>query len=84
MVDDETKIIPGHGEIANKADLITYKKTLSTIADRIANAIDAGKSLEEVLAEGVTKEYDADWEWAFINSEKIVTAIYTDLSSGEK
>jgi glyoxylase-like metal-dependent hydrolase (beta-lactamase superfamily II) len=80
LVDDKTQIIPGHGEIANKSDLLDYKSMLTVVSDRIIAAVKEGKTLEQTISAGPTKEYDAEWEWSFINSQKLVTAIYTDLT----
>lgn len=76
LVNDDTKIIPGHGSLSNKKELIEYKKTLSTIIGRIKTAVEEGKSLEEVLNAGLSKEYDEDWSWAFINQERFTSTIY--------
>lgn len=76
MVDSATKIIPGHGPISNKKDLVDYKLVLVTLRERIVKARSKGKSLEEVLQMKLSKEWDASHGQGFINAEKIVTFIY--------
>ena len=50
MADDNTKIIPGHGAVASKADLKAYRDMLVTIVGKVEAAVKAGRSLEEVKA----------------------------------
>lgn len=54
---DDSKIIPGHGELAGKKDLVDYKKMLVTVRDRIAGAIKGGKTLQQIIDADPAKEY---------------------------
>ncbi len=56
--DDQTKIIPGHGPMTDKAGLIAYKVMLEAARDRVKALKDAGKSLEEVQAAKPMADYD--------------------------
>ena len=79
MLDDETKIIPGHGSVTDKATLQAYSEMLKTIHSRIKEVKHSGKSLEEALTMGLTKEWDAEFGQGFIDPTEIVTAIYKSL-----
>src|SRR5712671_5257871 len=46
---DGTKIVPGHGGLATKADLVTFRDMLVTSHDRIKKLFDEGKTEQEVL-----------------------------------
>jgi glyoxylase-like metal-dependent hydrolase (beta-lactamase superfamily II) len=59
LANNDTKIIPGHGDIATKKDVSDYKDMLVTIKSRIADGIKQGKSLSEIIAADPTKEYKA-------------------------
>jgi glyoxylase-like metal-dependent hydrolase (beta-lactamase superfamily II) len=50
MANDETIIIPGHGDLASRADLRAYQSQFISIRDRIKKAIAEGRSEEEVVA----------------------------------
>jgi glyoxylase-like metal-dependent hydrolase (beta-lactamase superfamily II) len=50
LSDDQTIVVPGHGEPATKKDLQTYRDGLKKIADAIEAGVKAGKSLAEVQA----------------------------------
>jgi len=79
LADDETKIIPGHGKVAGKPELRTFRDMLLSVRDRVKKAIKDGKSLEEIKTAGLTKEYEG-WGSGFINPERFMEILYTDLS----
>ena len=80
MADEKTKIIPGHGPLGNKADLANYHHMLSVVRDRIKQAIEEGKTLEQVQAMQPTKEFDAVFGGGSIKPEKWVGMVYDDLA----
>ena len=84
LINDATKIIPGHGSLSNKKELIAYRDVLTTIRNRVKTTIDEGKTLEAIKATKLTEEYDAEWGTGFINAEKIVDFIYTDLTRSDE
>ncbi|MEN8856971.1 MAG: hypothetical protein ABF260_02790 [Flavobacteriaceae bacterium] len=60
ITDDETKIIPGHGDLSTKADLKKYLIMLTTIKDRVLLEIEKEKTVEEVKANTtITKGYES-------------------------
>jgi glyoxylase-like metal-dependent hydrolase (beta-lactamase superfamily II) len=59
----DTKIIPGHGlAIVNRDTVIAFRDMVVDIRNRVRAMILDGKSLQEVMAAGVTSRYDAEWE----------------------
>ncbi len=64
LIDDNTKIIPGHGPLANKKDLEKSIQMLETVRDRIKPLVDAGKTLEEVRQANPLADLSA-WESFF-------------------
>lgn len=76
IIDAETKIIPGHGKVATKSDLESYKEVISTLRERVVKARAAGNSLEETQKLGLSKEWDASHGQGFINADKIIEFIY--------
>ncbi len=83
IVDEETRIIPGHGPVTNRATLKAYRDMLETLRDRVKAARASGKTLEQTLAMGLSKEWDADFGTGFINSEGIITSIYRSLEQSK-
>lgn len=79
-INDNTKIIPGHGPLSHKSELVEYKTVLDNIRNRVVKLIKAGKSKTEVIAAKPTKEYDADWGGGFMKPDIWVGILYTSLS----
>lgn len=76
IVDDATKIIPGHGAVATKGELQSYHDILVTLRERVTKARSEGNSLGDTLKMGLSKEWDDTHGNGFINAERIVTFIY--------
>jgi glyoxylase-like metal-dependent hydrolase (beta-lactamase superfamily II) len=77
--DENTKIIPGHGPLASKADLQAYRDMLATTSERIAKLIRQGRTQEQVIAAQPTKDYDAKWAGGFWTPEQWVQRMYVTL-----
>ncbi len=80
LMDDDTKVIPGHGPLGTKADLVAYRDMLQTIIGRVKKLIAEGKSLDQVQAAKPTAEYDEAWGGGFISPEKLVATVYQSLT----
>lgn len=50
LSNDQTKVVPGHGTVMSKADLVAYRAMLSTAQDRVAKLIAEGKTEDEAVA----------------------------------
>ncbi len=81
LVNDNTKIIPGHGAVSNKAEYASFLVMLENLKANVQAEIDKGKTEDEVAANGaITKQYDdLDYGTGFINSERIRRTIYQSL-----
>lgn len=78
LSDDDTKIIPGHGNVTSKKELNTYLKMLKGLKTNVMNAINEGKTLEEVKNNAaITKDYTSFSGW--ITEERIRETIYKSL-----
>lgn len=53
-----TRVIPGHGRIANEIDVVEYRDMLTIIRDRIQLIAEEGGTLQDVKAANVTLDYD--------------------------
>jgi glyoxylase-like metal-dependent hydrolase (beta-lactamase superfamily II) len=60
-LDDNTRVIPGHGPVSGKKDVIAYREMIATIGKRVEELVKAGKTLQEVIAAQPTREFDAVW-----------------------
>lgn len=82
MADDETKIIPGHGPLSNRAELLKARELLAVMHARVSTMINMGKTREEVVAAKPTADYDATYGGGFLNPE-VWTGIFYDAIMNE-
>ncbi len=80
MIDDETKIIPGHGGLSNRAELAAYIEMLKGVRAKVGALVEAGKSLEEVQAAQPTAAWDDPWGKTFLNGEQFTAIVYGILA----
>lgn len=57
----ETVVIPGHGPVSDRAGLQAYHDMLVTIRSRVRSLLEQGRTTEEILAAGVTTQWDDAW-----------------------
>lgn len=81
MIGTDTKIIPGHGPAAGKADLQAAHDMLMDARDRVRTLVAAGKDEAEILALNPLADYDEDWTWGFINTERMTRTLIKDAIS---
>jgi len=81
LIDDDTKIIPGHGKLSNKVKYQFFLSMLEDLKTKVLAEIESGKTEEDVAANtAITKTYDdLGYSWAFINSERIRRTLYKSL-----
>ncbi len=60
-LDDNSKVIPGHGPLSSKKDVIAYRNMIATVGARIEALAKQGKTLAEVKAAKPTKDFDELW-----------------------
>jgi cyclase len=76
-----TYIIPGHGRIADEADVVDYRDMVVIISERIADMVKKGMTLEQVKAARPTLDYDARYgadsgSWT---TAMFVEAVYNEM-----
>lgn len=79
LVDEETRIIPGHGPVGRRADLQAFHDMLRGLRQAVQEAIDDGASLEETLGRKPSAAYDKQWGQGWIQPDQIVTFVYQSL-----
>ncbi|RMA81113.1 MBL fold metallo-hydrolase [Umboniibacter marinipuniceus] len=78
-MDADTKIIPGHGELATLADYQTFQMMLGDSIAWMSAAKADGKTLEQLIDEDVPAKW-RDWGWQFISNERWITTLYNDIN----
>lgn len=79
IVDDETKIIPGHGPLASKADLQWFHDLVAQTIEYIEGAKRAGKTLEEIQNSGLPQKFEAAGKSGFIPESVWIQSVYASL-----
>jgi cyclase len=79
LADADTKIVPGHGPLATRADLVKYRDMLSTAVDRVRKLKASGKSLEESIAAKPFTDLDGDWGSGRYKGDDFVKIVYLTL-----
>lgn len=80
MADEETVIIPGHGQLASRADLQAAVDMLVDAEARVEALVVDGKTEEEVLAANPLADYHDTWNWGFITTERMTQTLYRSLT----
>jgi glyoxylase-like metal-dependent hydrolase (beta-lactamase superfamily II) len=80
LTDTKSKIVPGHGPIADKAELLDYYTMLEIARDRMETLIQEGKSEEEVVAERPFADLDAKWSETEAASRDFVRVLYRSMA----
>jgi cyclase len=80
---DRTFLVPGHGHVYDKLDLLEYRDAVTIVRDRVQDLIDEGKTLAQVKAAnptlGYRSQYGADsGPWT---TDMFVEVIYNELSA---
>ena len=78
-----TMVIPGHGRLADEADVVEYRDMVTIIRDRIQSMIDMGMTLRQVQAAKPTADYDGRYgaTAGFWTTEQFVAAAYESLKN---
>lgn len=79
VADNDTKIIPGHGPLGDKADLERYHDMLSAVRDKVAALKAAGASEQEAVAKKPTADFDAQWGKAMFNGDVFTGIVYRTI-----
>ena len=75
LADDSTKIIPGHGPLMTKRDLVAYRQMLIEVRDRIGKRIAAKKTIDEIKAAKPLADLDARWGQGFVKADLLIESV---------
>jgi len=74
-----TKIIPGHGSVANRDDVREYQAMLREVRKRVAKAVDAGLTEEALIASHPLDDLDKKWGGNLIKQPYLLAIVYEEL-----
>jgi glyoxylase-like metal-dependent hydrolase (beta-lactamase superfamily II) len=82
MSNGSTRVIPGHGQVATRQDLTTYRAMLVDIRGKVAAGIAAGRTLEQIKASAPAAAYGMPE--GFIKPDQFVEFVYGSLREPPK
>ncbi|MFJ3371560.1 MBL fold metallo-hydrolase [Pseudomonas sp. NPDC086251] len=76
---DHTVVIPGHGPVGTRAQLIAFRDMLAGVRDNVRQLKQQGKSLDEVIAAKPSAAFDEKWGNFVIKPDHFVKLVYAGL-----
>src|ERR1700731_1831294 len=84
MCGPNTKIIPGHGPVANREDVREYQAMLREVRNRVARAVAAGMTEEQLVASPPLDDVDVKWGANLIKQPYLLGIVYEELKGRQK
>lgn len=79
LMDDETRVIPGHGPLSDKKGLQGFRDMIRTAHDLVKTHVAAGKSREEIVAAKPLASLDETWGQGYFDADSFVTMLFESL-----
>lgn len=80
LADDNTRLIPGHGDITGKKEFEAYYQMIIEITKQVTSLAAEGKTLDEIIAANPTASYDSSFK-GMIPPESFVEFIWREIST---
>jgi len=78
---EATQIVPGHGPLAKRADLVKFRDMLVDVKARVEKGVASGQTLEQFIATKPLADLEAEWGDGFLKPDQFVTLLWMDLSA---
>lgn len=79
LTNDDTKIIPGHGPLGDKAQLANYRQMLATAYERLRKLKAEGKTAQEAVAAKPLADLEAAWDGGIFTGNRWIEIIYSGV-----
>lgn len=80
MAGEETRIIPGHGPLSGPAELQASLDMVREAAFRVRTLVEGGATLETLREAAPLADYEAEWSWGFITTDRMLQTLYNDAA----
>jgi glyoxylase-like metal-dependent hydrolase (beta-lactamase superfamily II) len=81
IANDRTRIIPGHGPLSNRAELAAYRGMLVDVRGRVAKALQAGQSADEVVEAQLLADLAGRFGNGVMEPEGFLRIVHASLAS---
>ncbi len=76
IANEDTVIVPGHGPVARRAELVRYRDTIAGLRDRVRAEIRRGRSLDQIKALRLADAHGRASD--FISPDAFIETLYRD------
>lgn len=83
LMNEETIVIPGHGELSRKGDVQKFRDRLADIRDNVSAALKRGTKKEDLASLDIATKYDAEWGKGFVKGKDFVLIVAEGLTAGQ-
>jgi cyclase len=80
LTNAKSRIVPGHGPIADRAALVEYRTMLITARDRMEKLVKEGKSEDDAVAAKPFADLDAKWAPTELAARNFIRVVYHSLA----
>ena len=80
IVGSATKVVPGHGPLADRAALLRFRGMLLAVRDRVTKLVSEGRTLDQVMEAKPLADLDRAWGTGFMKPATFLQIVYRDLS----
>ncbi len=79
LVTDKMIVIPGHGPVGRRPDIVAYRDMLVNVRSAVAALKKQGRTLAQTVAAKPTAEYDARWGQFLISPAAFIAVVYAGV-----
>jgi cyclase len=76
-----TKIIPGHGRVAEETDVAEFRDMVVIVRDRVQDLIGKKMTLEQIKAARPSRDYDAEYGASAADADRFIESVYRSLTA---
>jgi glyoxylase-like metal-dependent hydrolase (beta-lactamase superfamily II) len=77
--DANTKIVPGHGPVVDRAAVVAHRDMVMAVRDKVAALVKEGKTQEQVVAAKPTADFDSKVQQPGTTGDRFVGQLYAEL-----
>lgn len=81
LTDADTRIVPGHGPVSGRRELVATLEMLRTTRERVGALRSRGLSIDEAVAAEPLADLDPSWERGFVSTERFTRLVYSLLDA---
>ncbi len=81
LSDENTQIIPGHGELASRSDVMEVRNMLEETAAVLKREVAKGSSVDDIINSDPLAKWDEKWSNNFITSKIFIQLVHASLTN---